>query len=79
MDANTVRDGETVYVDREDSRTGSEGPFFVTYVDADGNDPYGYFCSACESFDNAMDPMGRIVCNRCGNVRKPEEWDAINE
>jgi hypothetical protein len=79
MEPHSVGDDETVYVDRGDSRIGSEGSFFVVYVDENGNDPYGYFCSACESLDNAMDPMGRIVCNRCGNVRKPEEWDAITE
>jgi hypothetical protein len=79
MEPQIVRDDQTVYVDHGDSRTGSEGSFLVVYVDEDGNDPYGYFCSACESLDNAMDPMGRIVCNQCGNVRKPEKWDATHE
>mgnify|MGYP000176890493 CR=1 FL=1 len=79
MKSHAIREGETVYVDTEDARTGSEGPFFVTYADEAGNDPYGYLCSNCETLDNAMDPMGRIVCNECGNTRKPEEWDAAHE
>jgi len=79
MNPHEVSEGQTVYVDTGDGRTGSEGPFFVAYVDEDGADPYGYLCSNCETFDNAMDPMGRIVCNECGNVRKPDEWDAAHE
>jgi len=79
MDPHTISEGETVYVDRTDSRIGTEGEFFVVYVDEEGKDPYGYFCSNCETMDNAMDPMGRIVCNNCGSVRKPDEWDAAHE
>ncbi|MFB6211740.1 MAG: DUF5816 domain-containing protein, partial [Halobacteriales archaeon] len=36
-------------------------------------------CGNCETLNNAMDTMGRIVCNECGNTRKPEEWDAAHE
>jgi len=41
--------GTNFYVDTRDGRTGSEGPFFVAYVDEDGTDPYGYPCSNCET------------------------------
>jgi len=69
----------TLYVDRGDSERGSEGPFYTVYTTNAATDRWGYLCSSCESVDNAMDTMGRIVCNECPNVRKPEEWDAAHE
>jgi len=69
----------TLYVDRDETERGSEGPFCTVYTTPEAADRWGYFCSACESVDNAMDTMGRIVCNRCPNVRKPDEWDAAHE
>ncbi|USZ68056.1 DUF5816 domain-containing protein [Halorussus salilacus] len=79
MDATTTDDGRTVYVAREEGERGSKGPFFVVYTGDAGEDRYGYFCGNCEQIDNAMDPMGRIECNVCGNIRKPTEWDAAHE
>jgi len=26
-----------------------------------------------------MDTMGRIQCTDCGNIKKPDEWDAAHE
>ncbi|MFC4987181.1 MULTISPECIES: DUF5816 domain-containing protein [Saliphagus] len=78
MDARTVEDGVTVYVGREGSR-GSKGPFLVAYESPDGKERYGWFCTNCEGADAAMDSMGRVECNRCGNLRKPTEWDAAHE
>ena len=72
-------DGATVYVDREDVERGAKGHFFVVYADGDASARWGYFCSNCETLDNAMDSMGRIECNVCGNIRKPDEWDAAHE
>lgn len=68
-----------LYVDRQDTERGSEGPFYTVYSTPDATERWGYVCSACESLDNAMDTMGRIVCNDCPNVRKPDEWDAAHE
>ncbi|TQQ82684.1 GNAT family acetyltransferase [Halonotius terrestris] len=79
LDAATTEDGETVYIDRNDAERGSVGPFHPVYEDEAGTDRWGYYCSGCEGFDNAMDTMGRIVCNACENVRKPDEWDAAHE
>ena len=79
MDATTTADGETVYVSREEDERGSKGSFFVVYRDEAAQNRYGYFCEHCESLDNAMDAMGRIRCNVCGNLRKPTEWDAAHE
>ena len=79
MDAKSTENGETVYVSATDGDKGSKAPFFVAYQSPNGAERYGWFCANCESFDNAMDSMGRIQCNRCGNFRKATEWDAAHE
>jgi len=79
MNATTTGDGETVYVAREEGERGSKGSFFAVYRGEDRERRYGYFCDNCERIDNAMDAMGRIECNVCGNIRKPTEWDAAHE
>jgi hypothetical protein len=72
-------EGETLFVDTQRAERGTKGPFLVAFADADADRRWGYFCSHCEAFDNAMDSMGRIRCNVCSNVRKPDEWDAAHE
>ena len=79
LESATTAADETVYVDRTETERGSKGPFFAVYATADRERRWGYLCGNCETFDNAMDTMGRIVCNACGNVRKPDEWDAAHE
>jgi len=79
MESRTTDAGETVYVAEDEAKVGSKGPFYVVYRTSNREERYGYVCSACGTFDNAMDTMGRIVCNECGNTRKPEEWDAAQE
>ena len=68
----------TLYVSRETER-GSVAPFLVTYADPDGEERWGYFCTNCETFDNAMSSMGQIMCNNCENYKKADEWDAAHE
>ena len=65
----------TLYVSREAER-GSVAPFLVVYADEGGRERWGYFCTNCENLDNAMDTMGRVKCNECGNLRKATRWDA---
>lgn len=72
-------DGETVHVAEDEGERGDEGPFMVVYRTPDREVRYGWYCTNCESIDNAMDAMGRIECNVCGNRRKPDEWDAAHE
>lgn len=72
-------EGRTLYVDRDVAERGSKGPFFLVYTDEGAETRWGFFCSNCETFENAMDSMGRIKCNVCSNIRKPEEWDAAHE
>jgi hypothetical protein len=79
METRTTPDGETVYVNRSEGDSGSDSPFFVAYRTPDRERKYGWFCANCETFDNAMDAMGRVECNVCGNFRKPTEWDAAHE
>jgi ribosomal protein S18 acetylase RimI-like enzyme len=69
-------DGRTLYVDRHESDTGSKGHFHVVYSDTEEEDIYGYYCANCEGLANAMDAMGRVECDNCGNTRKPTRWDA---
>ena len=68
----------TLYVDRSAGRRGSKGPFFHAYRDTAGEDRWGYFCGHCEAADNAVDTMGRIECNACGNRRKGDDWDDVS-
>lgn len=69
-------DDRTVYVALDERERGDQAPFYVTYSDPDRETPYGYYCSNCGSFDNAMDSMERLECNVCGNHRKPSRWDS---
>ena len=69
-------DGREVFVDPDEWSRGTEDLFYAAYSAPDRTERYGWFCTACESTDNAMDAMGRIVCNRCGNRRKATRWDA---
>jgi hypothetical protein len=79
MDERTGPDGQPLWVDTADGERGAEGPFFVVYSDADRSRKWGFFCGNCESFETAMDSMGRIQCTDCGNLKKPDEWDAAHE
>jgi hypothetical protein len=79
MEARTTEDGDQLFVDPREAERGSKAPFYVAYTTEAADERWGYFCSNCESFDNAMDSMGRIECNVCSNLRKPDEWDAAHE
>ncbi|EMA50123.1 acetyltransferase [Halococcus salifodinae DSM 8989] len=74
----TTPDGQEMYVNEEEVERGSKGPFFTSYTQPDFGEEhkYGYFCANCETLDNAMDTMGRVKCNDCGNLRKATRWDA---
>jgi len=68
--------GRTVYVDHDEYESGSEAPFHIVYSDPNRDTRYGYYCDNCGQLANAMDAMGRIECDACGNSRKPTRWDA---
>lgn len=69
-------EGRELFVDREEPSDGSMGPFYVVYADADRTRRYGYQCGHCEGLATAMDSMGRVECEECGNTRRPKRWDA---
>lgn len=79
MDTRTTPDGTELYLAEREVERGSKAPFLVAYSDPDAETRWGYYCSNCESFDTAMDSMGRIECNVCSNLRKATEWDAAHE
>lgn len=68
-------DDDTVYVNYDETDSGSIGDFYAVYSDRDLTDRYGYYCANCDSLATAMDSMGRVECS-CGNTRKPNRWDA---
>lgn len=78
MDERVGPDGQTLYLSTETDK-GNKAPFRIAYADADGERRWGFFCVNCETFDNAVDSMGRIQCNQCANFHKAEEWDAAHE
>jgi hypothetical protein len=79
MEARTNPAGQTFYIDPTTRENGSKAPFYVVYRTREGTERWGFFCSNCDSFDTAVDSMGRIQCNNCRNVHKAEEWDAAHE
>lgn len=77
MDERPGPGGKTLYLSAAVER-GNKGPFRIVYADAEETRRWGFFCTNCESFDNAVDSMGRIQCNRCSNFHKAEEWDSVS-
>ncbi|WP_436930873.1 GNAT family N-acetyltransferase [Halosimplex halobium] len=65
-----------LFVNFSEGERGSKAPFYATYRSRDLAERYGWYCSNCESVSTAMDSMGHIECNDCGNRRKATRWDA---
>ncbi|RDI71074.1 GNAT family N-acetyltransferase [Halopelagius longus] len=76
LEPRETHDGERVFVAFDEAARGSESPFVATYSDESRESRYGWMCTNDDSFDLAMDTMGRIQCNSCGNKRKATRWDA---
>jgi len=71
--------GQTVHIDATQTEIGSEGPFERVFVDPALTTPWGFHCTVCDSLAVAADTMGRLECTECGNIRRPDEWDAAHE
>jgi len=67
--------GETRYVDTEEEIPGDDGRFYVVYTDENYEEQYGFYCSNCGTFTDSVDGQGTIVCEECGNVHRPDDWD----
>jgi len=65
-----------LFVRFSEGERGSKAPFYAAYRTEALSDKYGWYCSDCESVATAMDSMGHIECNDCGNRRKATRWDA---
>ncbi len=68
--------GEVYAVSYGEATRGAASPFYRVYESDNRETPYGWLCGSCNSTDSAMDAMGRIECNDCGNRRKATRWDA---
>jgi hypothetical protein len=79
MDTITGPADQTLHVDSQTGKRGQKGPFYVVFTDENRETRWGFFCSNCETLDNAVDAMGRVQCNVCSNRTKAEEWDAAHE
>lgn len=79
MDVEPVETAAGVlYVDRTAGRRGSKAPFYVAFQGETADERWGFVCGNCEGADNAVDTMGRIECNDCGNIRKGDDWDDVS-
>lgn len=65
----------SLYVDTDDPETGTRGPFYPSYRTGRRERLYGWRCGNCGSDETAVDTMGRIHCEQCGNWHKPSRWD----
>lgn len=72
----TGPDDQELFVSFSDAQRGAKGPFYTVFSSDVLEERYGFYCGNCESIDTAMDAMGRIECNKCGNKRKATRWDA---
>ncbi|MFC6826224.1 GNAT family N-acetyltransferase [Halopelagius fulvigenes] len=76
LEPHETPDGERLFVAYDEASRGSKSPFVAAYADENRENLHGWMCSNDDSFDLAMDTMGRIECNTCGNKRKATRWDA---
>lgn len=67
---------QELVVSYSEAERGAKGPFYTVFYTDELAEKYGYCCGNCDSVDTAMDAMGRIECNKCGNKRKATRWDA---
>lgn len=75
----TTEDGETVYLNLEETKSGTEHPFFVTYSDEAEENRYGYYCSNCGSLKTTRDAQDHIECTECGNVHTPKSAESYDD
>lgn len=68
-------DGETRFIDHEEPISGDEGPFLIVFETEEREDRFGFYCTNCGSFTDSVDGNGKVVCEACGNVHNPDEWD----
>ena len=65
-----------LWVAFDERERGSEAPFYAAYRDEQRTEKYGFYCANCETANTAMNTMGQVTCNNCGNERRATRWDA---
>lgn len=68
-------DGETRYLDAEESISGDEREFLFVFAEDRREERFGFYCTNCGSFTDSVDGQGKVICEECGNEHNPEEWD----
>lgn len=74
-----THEGEELYVDPDDERSGDEGPFFGAYSDESHTDRFGYYCHNCGSLSVSMGNAEELECGSCGNTHSPRSAEADDE
>lgn len=69
-------DDGSLWVAFDERERGSKAPFYTAYRDEARTEKHGFYCANCESANTAMNTMGRVTCNNCGNERRATRWDA---
>jgi len=69
-------EGQTQYLDHEETVSGEEGAFYLVFEDERREEHYGFYCSNCGTFSDSADGLGKVVCEECGNAHNADEWDA---
>jgi GNAT superfamily N-acetyltransferase len=75
----TTDDGETVYLNMGEGKSGTENPFLVTYTDEEFTEQFGYFCGNCGSLETTRDAQDHIECAECGNVHTPKSAESYDD
>lgn len=79
MTVATTDDGETVYLNREEVKSGTENPFFVAYTDEEFEEQFGYYCSNCGSLNTVRNAQDHIECTDCGNDHAPKSSESYDD
>ncbi len=68
-------EGQPRYIDPNESISGDEAPFLLVFETERREERFGFYCTNCGSFTDSIDGNGKVVCEDCGNVHNPDEWD----
>ena len=68
-------DGQPRYIDPGESISGDEAPFLFVFEAERREERFGFYCTNCGSFTDSVDGNGKVICENCGNVHNPDEWD----